>query len=174
MSDVVKDNTVCETGDIEEITRNFPDVDAGNGDDGELVSTLNEDQPEKEVAAGGEHDEAAVAGNIKSDHEAKVEQKTESSPKEVNEASNDYRAVDAEGWEDLLGSGRLRKRVVVEGDPKNHPAKGFQVKIHFKGDLSVFQQIIKSNSVITKFQYTRVTISVLCHEARAQSSLSVH
>ena len=43
------------------------------------------------------------------------------------------RAVDSEGWEDLLGSGRLRKRVITEGDPEHHPAKGHQVKIRFKG-----------------------------------------
>lgn len=43
------------------------------------------------------------------------------------------RAVDSEGWEDLLGSGRLRKRVIKEGDPEHHPAKGHQVKIRFKG-----------------------------------------
>lgn len=51
----------------------------------------------------------------------------------VDKSTNDIRCVDADGWEDLLGSGRLRKRVLVEGDPKNHPAKGFQVKVHFKG-----------------------------------------
>ena len=56
-------------------------------------------------------------------------------PTEVNEASNDFRNVDAEGWEDLLGSGRLRKRVIIEGDPKQHARKGSQVKIHFTGQL---------------------------------------
>ena len=56
-------------------------------------------------------------------------------PTEVNEASNDFRNVDAEGWEDLLGSGRLRKRVLIEGDPKEHARKGSQVKIHFTGEL---------------------------------------
>jgi hypothetical protein len=52
---------------------------------------------------------------------------------EPNEASNEVRFVDADGWEDLLGSGRLRKRVIVEGDPTHHPSKGSQVKVHFTG-----------------------------------------
>ena len=56
---------------------------------------------------------------------------------EPNEASNDVRFVDADGWEDLLGSGRLRKRVIVEGDPKHHPSKGSQVRIHFKGKQTI-------------------------------------
>ena len=53
----------------------------------------------------------------------------------LDKSTNDIRFVDADGWEDLLGSGRLRKRVIVEGDPKNHPARGSQVKIHFKGKV---------------------------------------
>jgi hypothetical protein len=49
------------------------------------------------------------------------------------------RAVDSEGWEDLLGSGRLRKRVITEGDPEYHPAKGHQVKIRFKGIFQILK-----------------------------------
>ena len=138
MSDVVEDNPVGETGDIEEITDKLPNVDIGIDHDSEPVSTSKEDHVEKEAPAVAEHAEAANADNIEPEHKAEVEQKIDNSsttsPDEPNEASNDFRAVDAEGWEDLLGSGRLRKRVIVEGDPKNHPAKGFQVKIHFKGD----------------------------------------
>jgi hypothetical protein len=129
---VVEDNIVRETGDVEEIKEKVLNV--SHDDD----STPKEDNLEKEASVVAEKpDEAAIAKNIKSDPKAEVEQKIDNSsttsPEEPNEASNDFRAVDAEGWEDLLGSGRLRKRVIVEGDPKNHPAKGFQVKIHFKG-----------------------------------------
>ena len=139
MSDVVVDNHVDETGDIEEITEKLSNVD--NDHDSEQVSMSKEDHIEKEAPPVAEHDEAATAENIESEHKPVVEQKVDNSsttsPDEPNEASNDFRAVDAEGWEDLLGSGRLRKRVIVEGDPKNHPAKGFQVKIHFKGDSTI-------------------------------------
>ena len=139
MSDVVEDNIVGEAGDIEGITRNLPDLDVGNDDDGEQLSTSKEGDFEKEAVVVDEHDEATIAENIESSEpkpevEQKIDSSSTTSPEEPNEASNDFRAVDADGWEDLLGSGRLRKRVIVEGDPKNHPAKGFQVKIHFKGD----------------------------------------
>ena len=134
MSDVVEDNHVGETGDIEEITDKLPNVGNGHGDGEQVVSTSKEDDVEKVAPAIAEHDKAANADNIEPEVEQKIDNSSTESPDEPNEASNDFRAVDAEGWEDLLGSGRLRKRVIVEGDPKNHPAKGFQVKIHFKGD----------------------------------------
>ena len=44
---------------------------------------------------------------------------------------------DSEGWLDVLGSGRLRKRTVVEGDTSHghKPRNGQTVKIHKKGEM---------------------------------------
>ena len=69
----------------------------------------------------------------------------------LDESTNDIRFVDDDGWEDLLGSGRLRKRVIVEGDPKNHPARGSQVRIHFKGQLSELLRLAQSLSYLVAF-----------------------
>ena len=45
--------------------------------------------------------------------------------------------LDSDGWLDVLGSGRLRKRTVVEGDTSHghKPRNGQTVKIHKKGEI---------------------------------------
>ena len=49
---------------------------------------------------------------------------------------------DDEGWLDVLGSGRLKKRTVVEGDTSAaKPRNGQKVTIHKKGEMI---QIFKS------------------------------
>ena len=71
MSDVVEDNPVGETGDIEEITDKLPNVDIGIDHDSEPVSTSKEDHVEKEAPAVAEHAEAANADNIESEPKQK-------------------------------------------------------------------------------------------------------
>jgi len=47
------------------------------------------------------------------------------------------RTVDSEGWEDVLGSGRLRKKVVREGDrARGRPEKGASCTINFTERLA--------------------------------------
>jgi len=41
--------------------------------------------------------------------------------------------LDPEGWLDLLGSGRVKKRVLKEGKENCRPKNGDQVQIHLKG-----------------------------------------
>lgn len=59
-------------------------------------------------------------------------------PEVGEEAEDEYREIAEDGWEDVLGSGRLRKRVLVEGvkgpgEGKGRPHRGDTVKVRFKG-----------------------------------------
>ena len=43
--------------------------------------------------------------------------------------------VDEDGWEDVLGSGRLRKRVTSPGDGEERPARGSRVTVRVEERL---------------------------------------
>ena len=68
-------------------------------------------------------------------HEKKVsklddEEVGEKAPKkDTNKSENDSAVLDDDGWEDVLGSGRLKKRIVKEGEEGMKPGKGTRVKV---------------------------------------------
>jgi len=53
----------------------------------------------------------------------------EKAPEDTNKKGNDSVVLDDDGWEDVLGSGRLKKRIVKEGEEGNKPGKGTRVKV---------------------------------------------
>jgi len=58
----------------------------------------------------------------------------EEDKEEEEEEEEEYREISDDGWEDVLGSGRLRKRVIKEGvKSKGRPNRGDVVHINFKG-----------------------------------------
>lgn len=103
---------------------------AAEDDDGPVKSAENSTDAEKQTDSLEIEPEVIEDGDV---DEETVDEMSGGGVQYVDKSTNDIRCVDADGWEDLLGSGRLRKRVIVEGDPSNHPAKGSQVKVHFKG-----------------------------------------
>ena len=118
------------------------------GDDGDASSSDDRSEPDNLTTNDSEETVGASDSVEASPSLSANEEKPKASPEAedveevprpnvqyLDESTNDIRFVDDDGWEDLLGSGRLRKRVIVEGDPKNHPARGSQVRIHFKGTL---------------------------------------
>ena len=49
-------------------------------------------------------------------------------------ASEDWTELDKDGWENVLGSGRLRRRIIKAAEVQEvRPAKGDYVKVSFKG-----------------------------------------
>ena len=50
---------------------------------------------------------------------------------EKEEEATPPRSVDADGWEDILGSGRLRKKILREGDEaRGKPPRGASCTVH--------------------------------------------
>ena len=66
-----------------------------------------------------------LCDNEKKEQEVEKEQLKEQkkSEKEAQEVAP-APVVDADGWEDVLGSGRLRKKVLQEGRGEEKPGKG--------------------------------------------------
>ena len=67
-------------------------------------------------------------------HEKKVskseEEVGEKAPEEdTNKSENDSAVLDDDGWEDVLGSGRLKKRIMKEGEEGRKPGKGTRVRV---------------------------------------------
>merc|ERR1719414_2650560 len=49
-------------------------------------------------------------------------------------SSEDWTELDQEGWENVLGSGRLRRRIINAAEVQEvRPTKGDYVKVSFKG-----------------------------------------
>jgi len=57
------------------------------------------------------------------------EEAEEKAPEDTNKKGRDSVVLDDDGWEDVLGSGRLKKKVVKEGKEGNKPGKGTRVKV---------------------------------------------
>ena len=53
----------------------------------------------------------------------------EKAPEDPNKMGGNSVVLDDDGWEDVLGSGRLKKKVVKEGEEGNKPGKGTRVKV---------------------------------------------
>ena len=67
-------------------------------------------------------------------HEKKVskseeEEVGEKPEEDTNKSDNDSAVLDDDGWEDVLGSGRLKKRIVKEGEEGRKPGKGTRVRV---------------------------------------------
>ena len=55
----------------------------------------------------------------------------------VEETENDWAEIDKDGYENILGSGRLRRKILTEAENKegkSRPQKGDYVKIRIKGE----------------------------------------
>jgi len=53
----------------------------------------------------------------------------EKAPEDPNKMGGNSVVLDDDGWEDVLGSGRLKKRIVKVGEEGNKPGKGTRVKV---------------------------------------------
>jgi len=73
----------------------------------------------------------------------------EKAPEDTNKKGNDSVVLDDDGWEDVLGSGRLKKRIVKEGEEGNKPGKGTRVKVKVEeragGELVMQETSIEFN-----------------------------
>ena len=73
----------------------------------------------------------------------------EQAPEDTNKKGNDSVVLDDDGWEDVLGSGRLKKRIVKEGEEGNKPGKGTRVKVKVEeragGELVMQETSIEFN-----------------------------
>ena len=53
---------------------------------------------------------------------------------EILNGSEDWTELDQEGWENVLGSGRLRRKIINAAEVQEvRPTKGDYVKVSFKG-----------------------------------------
>ena len=77
------------------------------------------------------------------------EEAEEKAPEDTNKKGRDSVVLDDDGWEDVLGSGRLKKRIVKEGEEGNKPGKGTRVKVKVEervgGELVMQETSIEFN-----------------------------
>ena len=67
----------------------------------------------------------------------KTKQTSDAKIPEINATVDTPRPVDADGFEDVLGSGRLRKKILVEGDKdQGRPGRGSSAVIRFSERLA--------------------------------------
>ena len=110
------------------------------------------------AAAAG--DSAQVLQKDKAEQEEEVKAEERGDDKEdANKAANDKETedkeeddVDAEGWQDLLGSGRLKKRLLKEGEGGEKGTEEGKVR---QGDEARV-------AVEVRFQVRKSTISNFC------------
>ena len=76
------------------------------------------------------------------DNEPEVAADGQEEPEVVGGVSELPRAVDDEGWEDVLGSGRLRKKVVREGDSaRGKPSRGASCVVNITERLAGGEEV---------------------------------
>jgi len=69
-------------------------------------------------------------GHVKKVSKSEEGEVGEKAPEEdTNKSENDSAVLDDDGWEDVLGSGRLKKRIVKEGEEGRKPGKGTRVRV---------------------------------------------
>jgi len=92
----------------------------------ETVAHLAEDSDEDFSGLPTLEDKGHEKKVSKSDDEEVGEKAPE---KDTNKSENNLAVLDDDGWEDVLGSGRLKKRIVKEGEEGIKPGKGTRVKV---------------------------------------------
>jgi len=92
----------------------------------ETVAHLAEDSDEDFSGLPTLEDKGHEKKMSKSDDEEVGEKAPE---KDTNKSENNLAVLDDDGWEDVLGSGRLKKRIVKEGEEGIKPGKGTRVKV---------------------------------------------
>jgi len=93
----------------------------------ETVAHLAEDSDEDFSGLPTLEDKGHEKKVSKSEEEEGVGEKA---PEEdTNKSENDSVVLDDDGWEDVLGSGRLKKRIVKEGEEGRKPGKGTRVRV---------------------------------------------
>ena len=89
----------------------------------------NEEEVEMEPAAVPDHIQKLIEedrGNSSTSSDDKSE--------DGGRSSEDWTELDQEGWENVLGSGRLRRRIIHAAEVQEvRPTKGDYVKVSFKG-----------------------------------------
>jgi len=92
----------------------------------ETVAHLAEDSDEDFSGLPTLEDKGHEKKVSKSDDEEVGEKAPE---KDTNKSENNLAVLDDDGWEDVLGSGRLKKRIVKKGEEGIKPGKGTRVKV---------------------------------------------
>ena len=72
------------------------------------------------------------------------EEPKESSEDASEAEKDDWAEIDKDGWENVLGSGRLRRRIITAGEVEGYlPSKGTTVKVDLKGSFEdeVFEDL---------------------------------
>jgi len=94
------------------------------------VEGLMEGQAEEEV----EMESVAVPEHIQKLINEDVSSSSSSDGENGGRSSEDWTELDKEGWENVLGSGRLRRRIINAAEVQEvRPTKGDYVKVSFKG-----------------------------------------
>lgn len=113
-------------------------------------------------------EETALANGVDSAHHradsGDQEDDVEKNVPEVEE-EDEYREISEDGWEDILGSGRLRKKVIREGSKgKGRPNRGDVVRIKFKGyfEEKLFEEVDSLEFVISEAEVIQAIDLVVC------------
>jgi len=77
----------------------------------------------------------------------------------------EYREIGDDGWEDVLGSGRLRKKVIREGDKgQGRPNRGDVVQVSLKGFFQeeLFEEVTNVEFVVSEAEVIQAVDLVVC------------
>ena len=79
-----------------------------------------------------------------SEESSEVTESKESKDSSEETEKDDWAEIDKDGWENVLGSGRLRRRIITAGEVEGYlPTKGTTVKVDLKGSFEdeIFEDI---------------------------------